>query len=432
MEKSDTGIIYKGGWQFGKTIRQCLEGPKGSGEVVYPNGDRFRGMFHLNYASINGPAYAASGRYDFADGSYIGRAWINTSSDRTVFDLHGVFRIVHPQEPDSIAMFNGNKRYGFELFLDEEKPWVREWYDGKPLDNGKSPYEVEDYTLDETSSEDCTLLKLTLRKGHLVWRVEQQGGRYETNQYDQSVYAPYTHVTIRLPNGDSMDHYGCAMRGFEPVDGYVDMHCAETGLWRSELWENGTLKKAEEWKRDRRAARAVRLPDPSGAEGELSAYVWADGHISYQYDEWVYDGETSNDRPEGQGVLTGDKSHSNRRYEGTFREGRYAGEETSVPSEVTLHARHGHSHWSVGSSGEWKYEESDFTACLGRLSFAGFRAYEIIRITPDCITIGHYGETCELRPDAPLSLTSSIEGREWSDGCVYDGDDYRLILTFKH
>ena len=33
--------------QFGDTIRQELDGPIGEGEVTYPNGDHFKGYFHL-------------------------------------------------------------------------------------------------------------------------------------------------------------------------------------------------------------------------------------------------------------------------------------------------------------------------------------------------------------------------------------------------
>ena len=95
--------------------------------MFYPNGDHFKGVFHLSYASINGPAYAAEGRYTFADGSYIEHAWINTSKDKKPewWGLHGVFRIKHPSgdTPDSIAMFlHGGRRYGFELFLGTSSP----------------------------------------------------------------------------------------------------------------------------------------------------------------------------------------------------------------------------------------------------------------------------------------------------------------------
>ena len=118
-------LIYKGGWQRANTILQKLAGPIGDGEVWYPNGDHFKGGFHLSFASVNGPAYAADGRYDFADGSYIENAWIHTLKDKKpqYWGLHGVFRIHHPQGPDSIAMFcSGGKHYGFELYLDEKKP----------------------------------------------------------------------------------------------------------------------------------------------------------------------------------------------------------------------------------------------------------------------------------------------------------------------
>lgn len=60
---NDIKPIYKGLWQYGSTIKQELKGPIGDGQVTYPNGDRFNGYFHLSYASINGPAYAAEGRY---------------------------------------------------------------------------------------------------------------------------------------------------------------------------------------------------------------------------------------------------------------------------------------------------------------------------------------------------------------------------------
>ena len=82
-----TEIIYKGDWQLKETIRQKLGGPVGNGEVWYPNGDKFKGYFHLNFACIDGPAYAAEGRYDFADGSYIEHAWLVTSSNRKTFFL---------------------------------------------------------------------------------------------------------------------------------------------------------------------------------------------------------------------------------------------------------------------------------------------------------------------------------------------------------
>ena len=433
-----TDLVYKGGWQFGDTILQKLAGPIGNGDVWYPNGDHFKGSFHLSYASINGPAYAADGRYEFADGSYIERAWIHTSKNREplCWGLHGVFRIHHPNEPDSIAMFlHGGKRYGFELFLGD-KPWVREWYAGDSVVRYSAPYElfqyeVVDYEIDETSKKDCTTLKLTLKDGNKVYRIEQQGGRYVANQYDNYIYEPSTHVTVELPNGDILDHYGDDVRDFQPYDGFVYVHCAATGKYRREHWQNGALTDDEEWKYDERAAKKVTLPAPTGVEGELNAHVWADGHIVYGYDEWVYDGEVKNNRPDGQGVLVGDRRHGKRRLEGLFKDGVYVSDEEQFDGEIILHVRSGHKSWTVYSDGDWEYKEEDIVAKRGRLNIDGFWGYEITSIKRACITIEYYERKYELRPDQPLHLYNEIEGREHSDGCAYDGDDYSLELIWK-
>lgn len=439
----DTKIIYKGGWQWGDTIRQELKGPIGDGEVFYPNGDHFKGAFHLSYASINGPAYVAEGRYTFADGSYIEHAWIHTSKDKKPewWGLHGVYRIHHPQgtdNPDSIAMFlHGGRRYGFELVLSQNKPWVKEWYAGASVVRYKGPddlfqYEVVDYELDEEKAEQgFTTLRLTLKDENNTYKVEQRGGRYEINKYDQQIYEPSTRVTVWLPNGDSLEHSGDDVKDFKPYDGYVEVHRAKTAQCRTEHWEKGKLVDDREWQRDILFSKKVTLPNPTGIGGEMLANVWADGHISYNYGEWVYDGEVKNNRPDGQGVLVGNDYHGRRRYEGLFTDGQYAEEETFT-GKVMLHAKSGHKHWSVYNDGEWKNEEYDIEAKLGTLNIDGFWNYEITKITQEAITISYYNETYTLTPDNPLNLPlSTIEGHEYSDGCVYDGDAYSLELTWK-
>ncbi len=446
-------IIYKGGWQWGDTIRQELEGPIGDGEVFYPNGDHFKGTFHLNYASINGPAYAAEGRYTFADGSYIEHAWINTSKDKKPewWGLHGVFRIQRPPcstdypsagMPDSIAMFlHGGRRYGFELFLKktssgEEKPWVREWYAGDEIVLYQGPddlfqYKVLDYELDETSREDCITLCLTLRAiDGKIYKVEQRGGDYEPNNYGNYIYKLSTRGTLWLPNGDSIDHYGDGVKDFKPYDGYVEVHCAKKARCRSEHWLKGERLEAKKWQRDWCASKRLTLPNPTGVGPEMTANVWADGHISYNHDEWVYDGEVKNDRPEGQGVLVGNDYHGKRRYEGKFIEGQYVNDEETFIGTIMLHVKSGQKSWSVYSDGEWKYKEYDMEAKLGTLNADGFWNYEITKITQEAITISFYDETYMLTPDQPLHLSKSIDGDEYSDGCVYDGDDYSLELTW--
>ncbi len=444
-------LIYIGGWQWADTILQKLEGPIGNGEVWYPNGDHFKGVFHLSYASISGPAYAADGRYEFADGSFIERAWIHTSKDKEAqwWGLHGVYRIQRPKlhpdypsfdTPDSIAMFlRGGKRYGFELFLPGvswQKPWVEEWYGGDLIVRYSGPddlfqYEVVDYEIDETSQEDCTTLRLTLRDGNKVYRIEQQGGSYTANKYNNHIYEPSTYVTVQLPNGDILEHYGDNVRNFQPYDGYVNVFCARTGKSRREHWEKGQLTDKQKWTRDVRAAKQVTLPDPTGIGGELEANVWKDGHIVYGYDEWVYDGEVKDNRPNGEGVLVGDSRHGNRRYEGRFIDGVYVNDEEQYQGEITLHVKSGHKSWTVYSDGDWKYSEEDIVAKRGRLNLDGFWGYEITSIRPDCITIEYYDKKYEVRPDKPLHLSKEIEGHEYSDGCIYDGDNYSLTLTWK-
>ena len=443
---NDNKPIYKGGWQFGDTIREELKGPIGDGDVTYPNGDHFKGYFHLSYASINGPAYAAEGRYDFADGSFIEKAWINTSSDQTIFDLHGVFRIHHPQGHESIAMFFRNKKIGFELVL-TEKPSAIEWYAGERL----REMEVQSYDISEPDT-DCLTLTLTLVDGT---RIVQRGGRYTSNKYNEHVYEPHTDITVWLPNGDSIDMWNWGLKQLKPYDGYFTVHCAETQRFREEHWENGNLTKAEDWKRDSRAAKYLTLPEPFG-KGENRALVWQDGHIVYFNVGWTYDGEVKDDRPEGRGVLTSDSfrtegqryegefheglahgqgvfenSKAGIRQEGTFVKGRYQ-EPNAVDGPIMLHANYGHSRWSISSSGKWKYEESDFEAKLDRLPFPGFGDINIARIEKDCITLTDYnGNVKELHPGESLHYSAEIEGREWSDGCVYDGDDYSLELTWE-
>ena len=200
---------------------------------------------------------------------------------------------------------------------------------------------------------------------------------------------------------------------------------------RKEYWKNGELTDDQEWMRDVRAATYVTLPNPTGIEDEMEANVWKDGHIEYNLREWVYDGEVENNRPNGQGVLVGDRRHGNRRYEGLFINGIYVSDEEQFDGEITLHVKSGHKSWTVYSDGEWEYNEEDIVAKLGQLNIDGFWSYEITSIKKDCITIEYYNEKYELRPDNPLHLSKEIEGHEYSDGCVYDGDDYSLTLTWK-
>ena len=210
---------------------------------------------------------------------------------------------------------------------------------------------------------------------------------------------------------------------------------------------------AEEWEYDMLAAKKRSLPDPFGGETEMEAWVWADGHIAYNHREWIYDGVVAKGRPEGRGVLTGGFEHKGCRYEGEFHAGRCHGkgcfvnpnaniaqdgnwvdghyqEPNAANGPITLHARHGHRHWSMSSDKNWEHRESDINAQLGKIDMEGFGTFEIARIEKSCITITHWDETYLLACGGTLKLSNEIEGREWSDGCVYDGDEYTLELTW--
>ena len=446
-------IIYKGGWQDADTILQKLRGPIGDGQVWYPNGDHFKGVFNLSYQSIWNTAYTAVGRYTFADGSYIEDAWIITDSSKSVFSLKGLFRVKHPNGPDSIALFN-NHRNGIELFLDKDRPYIKEWYNSEEL-HREHPLELVSFNLDDSKGDECLELAMTLRGEDGIYQVVQQGGRRYKNDWDNMIYEPNAFLSVVYPNGDSVDdRYGYGLKLLKPYGFYVDVHCAATAQWRTECWKDGRLEEAPEWKRDVRAAKCVELPNPWGGTNTHEANVWADGHIEYRWLA-VYDGAVVNDRPEGWGVLV-HADNDGTRYEGEFHEGRLHGkgvydcpelgihqegvwvngvfqEENPATEPITLHARHGHQSWSVGGSGDWEYEESDVVVELGRLGvFIGFGSLKVERIEKNCITLSYHGsETHLLTPGDTLRFYAEIEGREWSDGCVYDGDDYSLVITWQ-
>ena len=445
--------IYKGGWQFKDVILEKLEGPVGEGDVTFPNGDRFHGIFHLNYAHIGGPAYAADGRYDFADGSFIDKAWIDFSSYGTFFALHGQFIVHHPGGPDSIAMFIGNKRYGFELILDDDAPYAVEWYADEKAP-AKRKWELLEHSV-EQPDEGFLNLVLKLRGEDGDYTVVQKGGSYTSNDYGGYSYKTATWVSVLFPDGNSMDHYGDDLKWFMPYDGFVTVHDAKSMKFRTEHWVDGKRVDDPEWKRDPLASKTLEIPMPLAPVFNTEAKVWPDGYIDYGC-SWIYEGPLENDRPEGKGVLYGreNTSYEGSRYEGEFHNGlchglgRFTDKKSGIEQEgvfidgayqepeapdspIILHARHGHKYWSAGGSDkDWEYTESDYEVKLGSLPFSGFLSYKVVRIQKNCITIQTYEGTKIILPGSEVQYYEEIEGREWSDGCVYDGDDYVLRLTW--
>lgn len=90
---------------------------------------------------------------------------------------------------------------------------------------------------------------------------------------------------------------------------------------------------------------------------------------------------------------------------------------------VKLLIKHGHRSWTVYTMGDWRYEEPiERVYKLGdKLEMFGFYSHRITEITDDHILIEFEDEKYILTHDKPVTMINEIEGREWSDGCVYEG-----------
>ena len=445
MISKKNGIEYIGDYQFEDVIRQELKGPIGQGVVKYPNGDRFEGFFHLSYAHINGPAYAADGKYQFADGSVIEHAWINTSDDLEVMDLIGVYRVKHPQGPDTLTPFYRHKRSGIEVVL-AEKPYAVEWNEGKKLQE----LEMDSYEYKQID-EDRSILTVKLKDGTLI---KHYSGDTELNNYDERVFKTRFESEVHYPNGSFVDCYGYGMRDLKPYDGYITIH-STNGKYHHENWKEGRLEKAEEERWDFRMAKTVELPDPFDKNKKIEARVW-DGHISYRYPTWTYDGEMKDGMPNGIGVLvshhhgldgfgSNDIDTEGRRYEGEFKDGLCHG------YGVFTYPRGG-----IVQDGEWvegvfqekeapdqpimlkvvlSGDDSDNQMVEAKVGsfpyFSGFGGLRIDRIEKGRITFSDYGKIYLLTPGETLYLHHEIEGDADHDGCVYDSKDYYLRIIWR-
>ena len=62
--------------------------------------------------------------------------------------------------------------------------------------------------------------------------------------------------------------------------------------------------------------------------------------------------------------------------------------------------------------------------------FVGFGSLKVVAVKSNLVKLRFEDKTYELTPGSEMTLWSEIEGREWSDGCVYDSDEYKLTLTW--
>ena len=437
MINQKNGIEYKGSFQLKDTIRQELQGPVGKGEVLYPNGDHFKGFFHLSFAHISGPCYCAEGEYTFADGSRIEKAWIVTSSDLEVMDLLGVFRVQHPGAPETLTPFLRGKRHGVELILGAQTTAI-EWYEGEKVQElAVSSYEL-------TPQGDGCVLRIMFPDGSLL---EQTSGKMVDNDYDGHYFDPHLEGVYYRADGVILSYYLYALKGLKPYDGYLTV-VLPSGKGHRELWANGVLKETGEEKWSYRKGQEVELPDPLNPTWTTQAHIWGN-HIEYNHGKWVYDGDVADGKPCGEGKLTGDDGI---RYEGEFQEGRFHGhgvltmpsmvkdgywengvfQDPEAPAEpVKLHIRVVRSEWSVGG-GEDPGEETklELDAAPGDLAIPGFYWIRVERVTASEIILSFRKQTYKLTPGEKLHFSESYEGREWSDGCVYDGTDYSVTIKW--
>ena len=427
---NEDGKKYIGHWQGGDVIREELKGPYGNGIMEYPNGDRFEGYFHLSYAHINGPAYCARGKYTYANGDILEDCWID-GFDRPV----GVYELLHADGSRSIGMWRYGKRWGLEVVLGDT-PLCREWEDDQVVRTHTDF--IYSYTPDMEKA--CHMLEVTLADGIRVMQ------RYLYGDHDPSL-----HCFVYYPDGDSFDYHGDDVHLLRPWNGYGTYHRAADGKYLWCEWKEG-VPQEDNWKYDDAGARKIVIPHtPYGEEVKCECLIWPDGRIKWGY-KGIYEGEVKDDRPEGRGVFYDDEG---RRYEGEFHEGLAHGIGTytfpasgirqegqwvkgvfqdpeAASDDIMLHIVWRHGEWEAYSDTEWEEQEFTLKAEKGPLKLPVYCCRVAIeKITDHEIVVSQSHETTKiLTPGDSIHFSAEIEGREWSDGCVYDGDEYNMRISW--
>ena len=427
---NEDGKKYYGHWQWGDVIRQELEGPYGNGMMEYPNGDRFEGFFHLSYAHINGPAYCARGKYTFANGDILEDCWID-GFDRPV----GVYELLHADGARSIGLWRCGKRWGLEVVL-ADKPLCREWEEDRVV----RTHTDFTYTYTPDKQQACNTLEVTLADGTRLLQ------RYLYGDHD-----PHLYCFVWYPDGDSFDYGGDGVHLLRPCNGYGTYHRAADGKYLWCEWKKGEPQ-SDDWRYDDGGARKTVIShDPYGKEKVCECLVWPDGRIKWGH-EGIYEGEVKDDLPEGKGVFVDD---AGRRYEGEFHKGYAHGIGTytfpganikqegtwvkgvyqdpeAATAGIMLHIAWRHGEWTAYSDTRWEEKEFTVKAEKGPLNLPVYALRASIeKITDQEIIFSRSSEDTKiLTPGETLRFYAEIEGREWSDGCVYDGDEYEMKITW--
>ncbi|MBP5527768.1 MAG: hypothetical protein J6X79_04855 [Bacteroidales bacterium] len=435
-KKNEDGKIYHGDWQEGSVIQQRLEGPVGNGSIDYPNGDRFEGYFHLSFAHINGPAFMASGNYTFANDDRIENCWID-GNDR----LCGVYETLHTDGTRSIAMWCCGERVGMEVMVDNNTCDYRE---RGFLVNTYSGSDQFSYTY-TPDSHGFNRLEVTLHNG---MRIVQQ---YSDNNNEPGLFCK-----IYYPDGDWMEYRGSGiLKDYRPWDGWFIYHRSADGMKKSDIWEEGAPQEKYDynrWKHDDEGARRIPVEcDPYGRPYGRDILLWPDGHTQWGYG-FYYEGGQKDGLPEGRGVFYDD---CGRRYEGEFHEGLCHGEGTYTferagitqsgrwergrflgscqpAAAIMLKVCWSHDHCSPSGTFADGDEEWTIEAKAGTLDLPEYTCgITIEAIEPERIIVTSYGtDPRELTPGKTVRYFREEEGREWSDGCVYESDEYSIAITW--
>ena len=430
-KRIEDGKIYHGEWQEGSVIQQKLDGPIGDGSIDYPNGDRFEGYFHLSFAHINGPAFMAEGTYRFANGDRIEHCWINGNDA-----LYGVYETLHADGSRSFAMWCGGRKQGFEVVPTGDSLAAREYRDGEAVGS----QQASSYTF--TPSDDaCNQLEVVLSNGERV-----------VYRFDYNNAEPTLRCQLYTLDGDWIEYNAYSeMHNMRPWDGRFIYHRFKDGMKLDDHWKNGQPEGKQDWEHDDEGARKISLTDPYGSGYQYNALVWPDGHIRLGY-SFNYVGDVVDDRPEGHGELF---DRAGRRYEGGFHEGlchghgvytfpaiglRQEGEwvngvyqnPDTPKSPVMLHIRWWHEHCSPGGTTPDPAKEWTLEAKPGELDLpvhtCGVR---IEAVNAESILLSkHSMYPHTLGPGQSARFCDEVEGREWSDGCVYDSDEYTIEIDW--